>query len=425
MNDYCNHLYDNTTDGYIQILNIDQSKKIKIYNTKINSIKEVIEEEANEQLDFFITPNTFYKPQRQVANIRQFRALFVDIDNCENNQCYTAYKVFEMAEEGIIPKPTMIVDSGRGLHVYWRIKNAPYGALYTWQELVDLFCTRLKPLGADSRATDASRVLRLPATLNSRNNSYCRVMWQNNEIEYSMYDLREQYLNDNYKKTIAKVNKSNSKIVTNAFFNSYSLHMSRAEDLETLVKIRKGKMKGYRNMAIHCYAYWKGIYVRDPEELKEIIEAFNNSFAIPLKSTEVNAVLRCVPKAIDKFLEYEQGIRSGVTKRITKGMRDKGGYWYKNETLIERLDITEAEQRHLKTIIGTRVKYDRNNEKRKNKRRNENGLTPKQQELQDLKVKILQLKKEKMKNKEIANKLSIQLKTLERHISSMKKDGLL
>ena len=171
MNDYCNHLYDNTTDGYIQILNIDQSKKIKIYNTKINSIKEVIEEEANEQLDFFITPNTFYKPQRQVANIRQFRALFVDIDNCENNQCYTAYKVFEMAEEGIIPKPTMIVDSGRGLHVYWRIKNAPYGALYTWQELVDLFCTRLKPLGADSRATDASRVLRLPATLNSRNNS--------------------------------------------------------------------------------------------------------------------------------------------------------------------------------------------------------------------------------------------------------------
>ena len=71
------------------------------------------------------------------------------------------------------------------------------------------------------------------------------------------------------------------------------------------------------------------------------------------------------------------------------------------------------------------MKYDLNNEKRKNKRRNENGLTPKQQELQDLKVKILQLKKEKMKNKEIANKLSIQLKTLERHISSMKKDGLL
>lgn len=424
MNNYCNHLYDDSTEGFIQLLNIDENKQIKIYNTRINNIKEVIEEDQK-QLDFFITPNTFYKPQRQVANIRQFRALFVDIDGCENNQCYISYKIFEMVDDGIIPKPTMIVDSGRGLHVYWRIHNAPYGALHTWQELVDLFCSRLKSIGSDSRATDASRVLRLPSTVNSRNNAYCRVMWQDNETEYSMYDLRESYLHEKYKKSIAKVNKDNKKVIANTFFNSYNLHMSRAEDLETLVKLRKGKMKGYRNMSIHCYAYWKGIYVRDPEELKEIIEAFNNSFDIPLKSTEVNAVLRCVPKAIDKFLEYEQGIRSGVTKRITKGMRDKGGYWYKNETLIERLDITEAEQRHLKTIIGTRVKYDRNNEKRKNKRRNENGLTSKQQELQDLKVKILQLKKEKMKNKEIANKLSIPLKTLERHISSMKKEGLL
>lgn len=35
MNDYCNHLYDNTTDGYIQILNIDQSKKLKYIIQKL------------------------------------------------------------------------------------------------------------------------------------------------------------------------------------------------------------------------------------------------------------------------------------------------------------------------------------------------------------------------------------------------------
>lgn len=415
MNDYCNHLYDDTTDGYIQLLNIDKSKKIKIYNTRINAIKDVIEE-AHEQLDFFITPNTFYKPQRKVNNIRQFRALFVDIDKCEDNQCYTAYRVFEIAEKGIIPKPTMIVDSGRGLHVYWRIKNAPYGALYTWQELVDLFCTRLKLLGADSRATDASRVLRLPSTLNSRNNSYCRVMWQDTKTEYSMYDLREQYLNDKYKKIIAKVNKSNSKIVTNVFFNSYSLHMSRAEDLETLVKLRKGKMKGYRNMALHCYAYWKGIYIRDSEELRAVTETFNNSFTIPLKSIEVNAILRSIPKAIDKFLEYEQGIRSGVTKRITKGMRDKGGYWYKNETLIERLNITIDEQKALKTIIGTEVKYDRNNERRRNARRNDVGLTTREQQKQDLINKIKNLNLKGLKQKDIAEELGITKGTVSKYL---------
>lgn len=110
-------------------------------------------------------------------------------------------------------------------------------------------------------------------------------------------------------------------------------------------------MNGSRNMALHCYAYWKGIYIRDIEKLTEIVEEFNNSFTKPLKDSEVRAVLRCIPKAIDKFLEYEQGIRCGLNKRVTKGMKDKGGYWYKNETLIERLEITEQEQRELKRLL--------------------------------------------------------------------------
>ena len=405
MQNYCEHLYDDSTDGYIQIFNIDENKKIKVYNTKINALCDVVEE-VQEQLDFFITPNTFYKPYRQVNNIRQFRALFMDLDCGEEDKQFTAYSIFELAENGEIPRPTMIVDSGRGIHLYWRIKNAPYGALNTWQELQDFFYIKLKELGADRKATDAARVLRLPSSINSRNGEKCRVLWQDNEEEYSMYDLREQYLKFKHNKTISKAKKSNSKIINNLFFNSYSLHMARAEDLETLVQLRKGNMENCRNMALHCYAYWKGIYIRDNDELRSTVEAFNTSFKLPLKQAEVNAVLRCIPKAIDKFLEYEQGIRTGLKKRVTKGMRDKGGYWYKNETLIERLEITADEQRHLKTIIGTRVKYDRKNEKRNKARRNENGLTNKQQEIADLKKEILKLREEGLSLRVIAKQLN-------------------
>ena len=131
-----------------------------------------------------------------------------------------------------------------------------------------------------------------------------------------------------------------------------------------LCKLRKYDMTGFRNMVIHCYAYWKGIYVRDFYELENIVIELNNAFTEPLKETEVQAILRCVPKAIDKFIAYEQGLRSGERKRVSKGMRDKEGYWYKNETLIERLEITRDEQKHMKTIIGTDEKYRRNNEKR-------------------------------------------------------------
>lgn len=417
MQSYCKHLYDESTDGYIQILNLDENKKAKVYNTRINGLRDIVEE-IEEQLDFFITPNTFFKPQRQVNNIRQFRALFMDLDTGEDDKQFVAYKVFELADEGLIPRPTMIVDSGRGIHVYWRIKNAPYQALNTWQELQDLFYARLKPLGADIRATDGARILRLPNTINSRNNVECRVIWQDNEAEYSMYDLREEYLHEKYKKSIAKINKTDRKIVANAFFNSYSLHITRAEDLETLVKLRNGNMNGSRNMALHCYAYWKGIYIRDIEKLTEVVEEFNNSFTKPLKDSEVRAVLRCIPKAVDKFLEYEQGIRCGLNKRVTKGMKDKGGYWYKNETLIERLEITDQEQRELKTIIGTRVKYDRKNEKRNKARRNEAGLTPKQVELKEFKIKVLELKEKGLNNSEIARKLNIDRKKVSRLVNS-------
>ena len=129
--------------------------------------------------------------------------------------------------------------------------------------------------------------------------------------------------------------------------------------------------------------------MRDNEVLKDKVYKLNERFTEPLNNREIDKVLRCIPKAISKFLDYEQGLRSGQVKRVSKGMRDKGGYWYKNSTLIERLNITEEEQKHLKTIIGVKEKYKRNN-----KRRNENGLTKKQQELQELKVKIEELKEQ-------------------------------
>lgn len=75
------------------------------------------------------------------------------------------------------------------------------------------------------------------------------------------------------------------------------------------------------------------------------------------------------------------------------------------------------------TIISTEEKYRRNNERRTP--RNEEGLTPKQAELKELKEKIIYMKKNKIKNKDISEKLNIPVKTLERYITKFKKEGLL
>ena len=98
-------------------------------------------------------------------------------------------------------------------------------------------------------------------------------------------------------------------------------------------------------------------------------------------------------------------------------MRDKAGYWYKNETLIERLEITIEEQRKLKTIIGTEEKYrrrrDKDREYQRAKRRNSKGLTKKQQELADLKIKVMELREQGTSIRKIAEKLGKSKGTIE------------
>lgn len=419
--DYIDHLFCKEVDGYVQVIQLSKNRVVNLKNYKGSNLQEIINV-YNRDKDIFITPNSTYNGKRDSKNIRQLRALYVDLDYKDYEFNDLVYRVWDLVNEEKIPEPTMVVASGRGAHVYWRIEHAPYQALATWQELEDYLCKQLKYLGADSKATDAVRILRLPDTINSRNNVKCKVMIINDETTYSMYDLREKYLKWKPKafKVVEIENKINNKKVKSKvlqFFTSYTLHIARAEDILTLCKLRKYKVTGYRNMILHCYAYWIGVTTRESSKLAEVVNELNNSFTESLKQNEVDAILRCVPKAIEKFLDYEQGLRSGEVKRVSKGMRDKGGYWYKNETLIERLDITLEEQKHLKTIISTEVKYDRrrvkDREDKKERRRNEQGLTPKQQEMKDLKVKVLELKEKGLSIRKIAQILDKSKGTIE------------
>ncbi|WP_330374596.1 hypothetical protein, partial [Paraclostridium sordellii] len=108
MTGFCDHLYDESTDGYIQILKLndytDGRKTIKIYNTKNDGLRDIVEELHKEE-DVFLSPNTMYLPKRRVENIRQFRALFQDID-CESmglKKAETVYMIWMLHFEGKIP----------------------------------------------------------------------------------------------------------------------------------------------------------------------------------------------------------------------------------------------------------------------------------------------------------------------------------
>ena len=123
------------------------------------------------------------------------------------------------------------------------------------------------------------------------------------------------------------------------------------------------------------------------------------------------------------FITYENELRVGLRLRLPKGSRDKPGYWYKNKTLVEKLNITEEEQKELKTIINEKEKYRRcateknakNKERQKAKRRNKIGLTSREQKKQDLIRQIKELRKKGLIQTDVAKKLNKSIRTIKQY----------
>ena len=77
------------------------------------------------------------------------------------------------------------------------------------------------------------------------------------------------------------------------------------------------------------------------------------------------------------------------------------------------LRITSKEQKHMKTIIGTDEKYRRNNEKRTP--RNEQGLTKRQQDKQNLINEIQSFKNKGMTQREISEVIGKSIRTIKNY----------
>jgi len=121
----------------------------------------------------YLTPDS-----RESANAYGARAFWMDIDCGEEKAAAgKGYPTVEKAEVALskfckdakLPKPTHIVHSGGGLHVYWVLDDVV--TRDTWQE----YARQLKALTiacgflADpSRTADIASVLRLPGTLNHK-----------------------------------------------------------------------------------------------------------------------------------------------------------------------------------------------------------------------------------------------------------------
>ena len=381
--------YDLGYTHIVQAINKDM-KRIGAY-----SPIEIDVEEYKNKRDVYYTPNTFNSPiKRHREHLWQLHRLYIDIDNKKGTRAIDQFEVVGAIEELVqakkIPQPTEYINSGRGIHVYWDIHHCHIMLLDLWDKIEDYLFNQLKVLEKDienieidKRATDPTRLLRLPGTINSKNNSKCYSMLKREENIYNIFDLKKAYIKP---KSTYKKNKSNLAYLPTK--NLYTLNKSRIEDFKTIVSLRNGEVDGYRNSLIMFYSYhYRLINEITVEELIKVTREFNKSFKKSYSIKELISVCRSINRVVKHFQEEESK-----------------GYKFTNKYIIEALDITEQEQKKLLTIISTGEKYRRNNERRTP--RNEEGLTPKQAELKELKKKVLKLKEQGLSNRAIAKELN-------------------
>lgn len=113
-----------------------------------------------------------HKPHRDGKSIARLTAVWTDIDNYTLGltEGEVIGKLWDAQAEGIIPPPSAIQSSGRGVWLFWFLheNRAWPEECDLWRQIMGRVQTKLSPLGADANAVDTARICRVPGSLHSK-----------------------------------------------------------------------------------------------------------------------------------------------------------------------------------------------------------------------------------------------------------------
>ena len=369
-------------DGFFFIMKKNEDLDFVTEAYPVHRLEEVLSLHQNSNRDVWISQATFYRTRRTVENVRSVGLSFVDID-CEDlpwakdlNPVDRANFILQVCDESRIPRPSVIVHSGRGLHLKWLYTKAiPHPALPRWSAVEKHLVEKFRAFGADSKATDAARFLRLVATTNTKaakEKNRCEVVYVNVEstldgsicryefdkfadmiLPFTRQQIRE------FRKQKSEQAKSKETKSKKTKWNPQSINAMRADDLEKLVELRGGIQEGMRMICL----FWQ-----------------MNFMCLAGRVTDDNfdAMASLLATKIDPRWDFRLG--DLVTVRMKMRASRKAGtdthrielYTPKTEKLISDLEINLEEQRQLKTLASASVKQERRKEAREARRREAN-----------------------------------------------------
>lgn len=330
--------------------------------------------------DTWISQAEFHRPNRRIVHLLRLGLCFVDLDTYktphgENRPETLLGRFLGHCGDEDVPLPSLVIYSGRGLQAKWLLERPlPRAALPRWNAVQKELVARLEPFGADPGARDASRVLRLVDTVNTRSGERVRVLWVQRHAEdvrrYPFEWLAETLLPVSrealqLKRQSPTAPRTPLKVLPGGktgnlrVFSGRQLAWDRLEDLRKLAQRRgwteHGIPHGYRSKYVHwCLNFLLLSGAVPANQLYREAQALVREVC-PDFDKDVRSVLSTLYR---KAKAYEAGERIEFGGRTYPPL-----YTPRNRTLLALFDVQDDEMKELKTIITPEEAAERHRER--------------------------------------------------------------
>lgn len=335
--------------------------------------------------DTWLSQAEFIKPNRRVVNLARIGLLFADLDTYRqpwakgrSPEQLAVAVLFRCHEEGV-PPPSILVFSGRGMQAKWLLEGTlPRQALPRWNACQRYLVDRLAGLGADPAAKDASRVLRLVNTVNSKSGEVCRVVHVVNgpdgePIRYNFEYLAEVLLpaarwdiEGDRKARAERAERRQLKLLPGGKtgnlrgFSGRQLAWDRLEDLRRLAELRGGVVEGERMQ----HLFWRLNFLM----LSGAAHSSLMYHEAAVLARELDP--RWNYRSAELMTLYQKAKAHEAGEKVEFGGRQYAPlYTPNNDKLISLFRITDDEQRKLRTLISRGMAAERHRERETARRR--------------------------------------------------------
>jgi hypothetical protein len=347
----------------------------------------------------WISQAEFKKPNRRAVNVLRIGLSFIDLDYYKIDSLrgktpdYVLSQVFARCVERQIPLPNLVVYSGRGLQVKWLYGHTlPRQALIRWNRLQSTLIETFKDLGADPAARDVSRVLRIVDTYNSKSRQIVEVIHHDQQNRYqfdAMCDQVFEYTREEIKafRQEAKARKQERqfKLIEGGrnttglrSFSGNQLAWDRLHDLRMLTNLRGGVSEGERMKTL----FWQLNFL--------LLSGATNPRELYLEAQQLALQLdqnwRMDPGDLSTLYQKSKQHANGETV-VVNGQEYPALYTPRNDTLIDCFEISQEEQKLLRTIISPDEAKGRHRARDEKRRRELGAATREEYEANSLSAK--------------------------------------